>query len=214
MLAGSYSTSAANYLQTIFRVQSPCNENGKIKETGYVFDFAPDRTLKMVASAVSVSSKAGKTKTGDAATMGKFLNYCPVIAVSGSEMKEYSATRLLQQLKKAYADKVVKPVGFYYDGNTIVAAPGECCTESFIVLYASNSKSEVENFKSYLFTKTVRFLLLQCVASQDITREKYKFVPHLGTYDIKYTDEILREKWNITSEEWQYIDSRIKDIER
>lgn len=107
-----------------------------------------------------------------------------------------------------------KPVGFYYDGNTIVAAPGECCTESFIVLYASNSKSEVENFKSYLFTKTVRFLLLQCVASQDITREKYKFVPHLGTYDIKYTDEILREKWNITSEEWQYIDSRIKDIER
>lgn len=81
-------------------------------------------------------------------------------------------------------------------------------------MYASNSKSEVENFKSYLFTKTVRFLLLQCVASQDITREKYKFVPHLGTYDIKYTDEILREKWNITSEEWQYIDFRIKDIER
>lgn len=108
MLAGSFSTSAANYLQTIFRVQSPCNENGKIKETGYVFDFAPDRTLKMVSSAVSVSAKAGKTKDGDAATMGKFLNYCPVIAVSGSEMKEYSATRLLQQLKKAYADKVVR----------------------------------------------------------------------------------------------------------
>lgn len=108
MLSGTFSTSAANYLQTIFRVQSPCNEDGKIKETGYVFDFAPDRTLKMVSSAVSVSSKAGKTKVGDAATMGKFLNYCPVIAVSGSEMKEYSATRLLQQLKKAYADKVVK----------------------------------------------------------------------------------------------------------
>jgi len=108
MLAGSYSTSAANYLQTIFRVQSPCNDDGKIKETSYVFDFAPDRTLKMVSSAVSVSARAGKTKVGDAATMGKFLNYCPVIAVSGSEMKEYSATRLLQQLKKAYADKVVR----------------------------------------------------------------------------------------------------------
>ncbi len=108
MLAGSYSTSAANYLQTIFRVQSPCNENGKIKETSYVFDFAPDRTLKMVSSAVSVSARAGKTRAGDAATMGRFLNYCPVIAVSGSEMKEYSATRLLQQLKKVYADKVVR----------------------------------------------------------------------------------------------------------
>lgn len=108
MLAGSYSTSAANYLQTIFRVQSPCNEDGKIKETVYVFDFAPDRTLKMVSSAVQVSAKSGKTKIGDKQLMGKFLNYCPVIAVSGSEMKEYSATKLLQQLKRAYADKVVR----------------------------------------------------------------------------------------------------------
>lgn len=108
MLSGSYSTSAANYLQTIFRVQSPCNEDGKIKENAYVFDFAPDRTLKMVSSAVQVSAKAGKTKIGDKQLMGKFLNYCPVIAVSGSEMKEYSATKLLQQLKRAYADKVVR----------------------------------------------------------------------------------------------------------
>lgn len=108
MLAGSYSTSAAQYLQTIFRVQSPCNDDGKIKETAYVFDFAPDRTLKMVSSAVQVSSRAGKTKIGDKQIMGKFLNYCPVIAVSGSEMQEYSAAKLLQQLKRAYADKVVR----------------------------------------------------------------------------------------------------------
>lgn len=108
MLSGSYSTSAANYLQTIFRVQSPCNDDGKIKETAYVFDFAPDRTLKMVSSAVQISSRAGKTKIGDKKIMGKFLNFCPVIAVSGSEMQEYSAAKLLQQLKRAYADKVVR----------------------------------------------------------------------------------------------------------
>ncbi|MDD6136813.1 MAG: DEAD/DEAH box helicase family protein, partial [Lachnospiraceae bacterium] len=106
MLSGSFSTSAANYLQTIFRVQSPCNIDGKIKETAYVFDFAPDRTLKMVASAVSISSKAGKSQ--DTKVIGKFLNYCPVISISGSEMKEYSSARLLQQLKRAYADKVVR----------------------------------------------------------------------------------------------------------
>lgn len=108
MLSGSFSTSAANYLQTIFRVQSPCNKNGKIKETAYVFDFAPDRTLKMVSEAVSVSHKAGKTNDGDRKILGKFLNYCPVISIAGSQMKEYKADKLLQQLKKAYADKVVK----------------------------------------------------------------------------------------------------------
>jgi len=108
MLAGSYSTSAANYLQTIFRVQSPCSDNGKVKDRAYVFDFAPDRTLKMISSAVQVSSKAGKTKESDRRIMGKFLNYCPVISVSGSQMHEYSTNRLLQQLKRAYADKVVR----------------------------------------------------------------------------------------------------------
>ncbi|MDO4466568.1 MAG: Eco57I restriction-modification methylase domain-containing protein [Bacillota bacterium] len=108
MLSGSFNTSASNYLQTIFRVQSPANINGKIKETSYVFDFAPDRTLKMVASAVSMSTKAGKTKISDKAIMGKFLNYCPVISVSGSEMHEYNTNKLLQQLKRAYAERVVQ----------------------------------------------------------------------------------------------------------
>lgn len=108
MLAGSYATSAANYLQTIFRVQSPCNINGKIKECAYVFDFAPDRTLKMVANAVAVSGRAGKTTGGDKIALGKFLNYCPVISISGSKMQEYSTNRLLQQLKKAYAERAVQ----------------------------------------------------------------------------------------------------------
>ena len=72
-----------------------------------------------------------------------------------------------------------KPVGFYYDGNTRIAKPGECCTESFIVTGAFNSKEEVLSFKSYLFTKTVRFLLLQTVVSQHVNREKFMFIPHL-----------------------------------
>lgn len=107
-LAGSFSTSAANYLQTIFRVQSPCNKDGKIKTTAYVFDFAPDRTLKMVAESVAISTKAGKTDSSDRLILGEFLNYCPVIAVEGTNMKEYDTNRLLQQLKRAYAERAVK----------------------------------------------------------------------------------------------------------
>ena len=103
-----------------------------------------------------------------------------------------------------------KPVGFYYDGNTNIAKPGECCTESFIVAGAFDTEEEVMNFKSYLFTKTVRFLLLQAVVSQDVLRNKFCFVPDLGKYDRIYTDKYLCEKWNITEDEWKYIDSRIK----
>ena len=106
-----------------------------------------------------------------------------------------------------------KPVGFYYDGNTRVVPPGTCCTESFLVLFASNSKEEVLSFKSYLYTKTVRVLLLQCVVSQDITREKFRFVPDLGRYAGTYTDAKLCDMWGITDEEWEYIDSKITTIE-
>ena len=108
MLAGTFSTSASSYLQTIFRVQSPCNKDGKIKDNCYVFDFAPDRTLKMVAESVALSTKAGKAKDSDKKIMGEFLNYCPVISIDGTRMKEYSTDRLLQQLKRAYAERAVQ----------------------------------------------------------------------------------------------------------
>ena len=105
-----------------------------------------------------------------------------------------------------------KPVGFYYDGNTRIAAPGECCTESFIVLGAFDTEEEVLNYKSYILTKVVRFLLLQAVVSQDVSKKCFCFVPDLETYNKKYTDKLLCKMWNITDEEWEYIDSRICNI--
>ncbi|WP_318678004.1 Eco57I restriction-modification methylase domain-containing protein [Treponema sp.] len=107
MLYGTYSTKAAGYLQTIFRVQTPCNDYGKTKTCAYVFDFAPDRTLKMVADAVTLNSKAGKTKADDKNRLGEFLNFCPVIGIEGSTMKPYKVSSLLQQLKSAYAERAV-----------------------------------------------------------------------------------------------------------
>ncbi|MDY5634530.1 MAG: Eco57I restriction-modification methylase domain-containing protein [Treponema porcinum] len=107
-----------------------------------------------------------------------------------------------------------KPVGFYYDGNTRISEPGSCCTESFIVAGAFDTEKEVLSFKSYLFTKLVRFLLLQTVISQDVLRNKFCFVPALDKYEGTYTDELLRKRWNITDKEWEYINSRICNIKR
>ena len=76
-------------------------------------------------------------------------------------------------------------------------------------LSAFDTEEETLSFKSYLFTKIVRFLVLQAVVSQNVTRECFYFVPDLGRYEGKYTDEILRERWAITDEEWAFIDSRI-----
>ncbi|MGN1273552.1 MAG: DEAD/DEAH box helicase, partial [Thermoguttaceae bacterium] len=108
MLSGTTSTSAASYLQTIFRVQSPCSSFGRMKERCYVFDFAPDRTLRMIAEAVHASAKPGKTTDGDKQRIGEFLNFCPVISIDGTRMTSYDTPHLLQELKRAYIERVVK----------------------------------------------------------------------------------------------------------
>lgn len=102
-----------------------------------------------------------------------------------------------------------KPVGLYYEGNTVVANPGECCSQTWLVAAAFNTKQEVLFFRSYLLTKIVRFLILQTVVSQHVSREKFIFVPDLGVYDHEFTDKELVSKWGISDEEWEYIDSRI-----
>lgn len=107
MLSGSFNTAAATYMQTIFRVQTPATINGRVKEQCYVFDFAPDRTLKVLAETAKISTKAGKTSGDDRRAMGEFLNFCPVIGMEGSKMLKYDVDSMMQQLKKVYIERVV-----------------------------------------------------------------------------------------------------------
>lgn len=102
-----------------------------------------------------------------------------------------------------------KPVTIYYDSNTKILPPGTCCTESFIVLFAADTEEEVLSFKSYIYTKTARFLLLMSVVSQDITKERFRFVPNFNKYNIKFSDKYLCGLWGLTESEYEYIDSRI-----
>ena len=108
MMAGSFSTSAAQYMQTIFRVQTPFTNHGRMKEQCYAFDFAPDRTLRVLAETAKVSAKAGKQTEEDRRILGDFLNFCPIISIDGSQMKPYDVNKMMGQLKKAQIEKVVQ----------------------------------------------------------------------------------------------------------
>ena len=108
MMAGSFSTSAAQYMQTIFRVQTPFASHGRMKEQCYAFDFAPDRTLRVLAETAKVSAKAGKQTEEDRRMLGDFLNFCPIISSDGSQMKPYDVNKMMSQLKKAQIEKVVQ----------------------------------------------------------------------------------------------------------
>lgn len=122
-LKGSEMTSAATYMQTIFRVQSPWvdKEHGDMKSTCCVFDFAPDRTLKMVAETAKFSSMA-KKKTAkketederetqehrDKETMQAFIDLCPVISLDGGKMAEFDVNTICKKLENVYIDRLVR----------------------------------------------------------------------------------------------------------
>ena len=108
MMSGSFSTSAASYMQTIFRVQTPFTCHGQMKTNCYAFDFAPDRTLRVLAKVAKVSARAGKSTDEDRKILGDFLNFCPIISIEGSQMKPYDVKSMMAQLKRAQIEKVVQ----------------------------------------------------------------------------------------------------------
>lgn len=194
MLSGSYSTSAANYLQTIFRVQSPCNTFGKVKTDCYVFDFAPDRTLKMVADAVAVSPKAGRGKSSDNKVIGEFLNYCPVISFDGTKMVGYKTDSLLQQLKKAYADKAVR-TGF--DDNSIYSYDE-------LINLTDDAVEEFENLKGIIGSSTAQEKTKDItVNDQGFTEEEREKIEKISK----------KKKKELTEEEKEALD-KLKELRK
>ncbi|MGM0587551.1 MAG: Eco57I restriction-modification methylase domain-containing protein [Bacteroidota bacterium] len=93
-----------------------------------------------------------------------------------------------------------------------ILEPRTICTETYLVLGAYDSKREALNLRHYLSTKFVRFLIAQASYTQHITRSRYRFVP-VENVNQKWTDDKLTEKYGLTTEEVDFIDSKIRPME-
>ena len=83
--------------------------------------------------------------------------------------------------------------------------PSDVCTFSYFLVGPFETLEETENVITYLKTKFVRFLILQAVTSINLSRDKFKFVP-LQDFSIKWTDEMLYKKYNLSEEEIDFIE--------
>lgn len=90
--------------------------------------------------------------------------------------------------------------------------PNEVCTQSYLVGGVFERKTEAENYLSYLRTSFVRALMLPTLSSQDISADKFQFVP-LQDFSKPWTDEELYKKYGLTDEEIQFIESMIRPME-
>ena len=117
-MKGSENTPAANYMQTIFRVQTHAVLEGRQKSDCYVFDFAPDRALTAVAEtakmAVYAQGDKGKkmlklTQKKEEEHLEAFIKLCPVLSMDEGEMgKHFSANQIFEKLSNVYIERAVR----------------------------------------------------------------------------------------------------------
>jgi len=93
-----------------------------------------------------------------------------------------------------------------------VLSPNEVCTQSYLVGGVFPTIDMCESYSSYLKTKFVRFLLLQALTSQDLSRDKFLFVP-IQKFTKPWTDEELYAKYGMTEEEISFIESMIRPMD-
>lgn len=106
----SNTSSSTNYLQAAFRAQTPfSHEKLGMKKRCYIFDFAPDRALTVMAETAQINSGVGKKNTyQQKQAMANLLNFMPILGKSDNGMEPFNVDRMLTQIKKVYAEKAVR----------------------------------------------------------------------------------------------------------
>lgn len=97
-------------------------------------------------------------------------------------------------------------------GKPFVGEPGSVCSETYIIAGIFDSEKEAKNLISYISTKLFRFLVLLHKPSQHATSKVYAFVPDIDL-SAPITDTFLYEKYGITKDEQEFIDSLIRPLE-
>ncbi len=93
-----------------------------------------------------------------------------------------------------------------------ILEPNYVCTESYIILGSFAEEEKAQHCLQYAKTKFVRFLVSLLSFSQDITRDRFAFVPLVDMNEL-WTDEKLYKKYGLTQEEIAFIESMIRPME-
>ncbi len=92
------------------------------------------------------------------------------------------------------------------------AGPNSCATATYLILGPFQNQEVCSNVISYIKTKFFRFMVLLKKSSQHAARIVYEFVP-VQDFSKPWTDEELYEKYGLTQEEIDFIESMIRPME-
>ena len=109
MLCGGANISAAFYLQTIFRAQTPTRRNiFPKKKVCYAFDFAPDRAIEVINEYVEQQRKASPKNSplSHQKAVENTLHFVAIIAHEGSKEIKYDTMSFMREIGHAYKEHI------------------------------------------------------------------------------------------------------------
>ena len=97
-------------------------------------------------------------------------------------------------------------------GVPFISKPNSICTETYLVVGGSYNSQEIENILSYMKTKFFRFMVFLKKQTQNTTANTYSLVP-MQDFSKPWTDKELYEKYGLSEEEIDYIESMIRPMD-
>lgn len=197
-----------NEFQTFIRYPVASEIVKKVKEDG-------ELTLDKVVSSrkpFGLATTAKPMKTGDITLRynGGRGPYKSTEIRVGTEMIDQWKI-IISRLTAEHAGQPAKDGKYRVLSTMELLKPGEICSETYLVAGAFDSKEEATNYMDYLKTQFVRFLILQIAMTQQLSKASFAFVP-CQDFTRKWTDKQLFEKYDLSSEEVNYIQGMIKEM--
>ena len=215
--------SPSSYMQAAFRAQNPCilTRNGQRyrKETAYIFDFDPARTLIIFdefANNLSVNTVIGRG-TGEErkANIRRLLNFFPVLGEDEEgRMVELDAASVLSIPRKIKSQEVVRR-GFlsnflFQNISNVFGAPGVVreIVEKLTPAYEEQKKNRQDALEEISNVKVDENG--EVVISNEIVIGKTQEL--FGRKVYEQMTEALQEQVNAVAESSVYDDSQVKTL--
>lgn len=171
--------------------------------------FADDN--EMFSSLVSSAGPYGKLNRK--ITKNKIKNTDSLIY--GHKVRGYIDNKYITNNKFDYDNKIF--ISLAYGGNInsmqvinkpFIPEQDAICSETYLSIGPFKSNDEANNALNYMQTKFFRAMVYSIKKTQHGTKKAYRFVP-MQDWTKSWTDKELYEKYNITKEEEDYIESII-----
>lgn len=103
------------------------------------------------------------------------------------------------------------PLPIWDQTGPFIAGPNQVCTETYLVASTADTLDQAKSIQAYMRTKFFRFLVSLRKVAQHNKGDNFRFVPDLPL-DRKWTDEDLYQRFDLTDDEIEFIETQIRTM--